>query len=155
MDKILRTRGEGMIYLLASSTTINSSELRSLNRSLNERFRMPDLVPYSNDIDKRDGFPTNLLTAKYVVVAYPIQTAYGPTESQIVVAPAREFLRGSGIAAAFEKLPEQFILDGGVRVYIYERIREISSQEVGQLSDELRKAHPDRPYIYTPPAEIK
>ena len=50
-----------MIYVLASSNTINSSELRSLNRSLNERFWMPNLVPYSNDIDKRDGFPAKLL----------------------------------------------------------------------------------------------
>ena len=90
-----------------------------------------------------------------MIVADPSQTQFDPTESQIVTAPAREFLRGSGIAAAFEKLPVQFILDGGVRVYIYERIREINSQEVGQLSDELRKAYPDRPYIYTPPAEIK
>ena len=155
MDEILRSRGRGMIYVLASSTTINSSAFLSLGRSLNEKLLTPNFVWYSNDADKRDGFPAKLLRAKYVIVAYPIQTEYDPAEQQVIVAPAHEFLEGSGIAAAFEKLPVQFILDGGVRVYIYERIREISSQEVGQLSDELRKAHPDRPYIYTPPAEIK
>jgi hypothetical protein len=154
MDKILRTRGEGMIYVLASSTTINSSDLRSLNRSLNERFQMPDFVSDSNDMDKRDGFPANLLTAKYVVVAYPIQTAFDPAQQQVIADPVHEFLEGSGIAAAFEKLPEQFLLDGGVRVFIYEKDRQISPQEVRQLSDELRKAYPDRSYIYTPPAEI-
>jgi hypothetical protein len=42
----------------------------------------------------------------------------------------------------------------GVNVYIYEKIRNITNDEVEQLSDALRNAHPDRPYIYTPPTEI-
>jgi hypothetical protein len=154
MDEILRSRGQGMIYVLASSTTINSSDLLSLSRSLNERFLTPNFVWYSNDIDKQQGFPSDLLTARYVIVADPIQMQFDPAEQQVIAAPAHEFLEGSGIAAAFEKLPEQFLLDGGVRVFIYEKDRQISPQEVRQLSDELRKAHPDRSYIYTPPAEI-
>jgi hypothetical protein len=39
-------------------------------------------------------------------------------------------------------------------VYIYQKTRQISSQELQQLCDELRRAHPDRPYIYKPPAGV-
>jgi hypothetical protein len=163
MDEILLSHGYGRVYVLGASTTINSSALLSLNRSLDENFRTPDFVDYTREIDKRDGFPVELLHARYVIVASPVQTEFNPEEEQIVVAPEREFLEGSGIAAAFEKLPYQFKLDGGekvnkldsgVRVYIFRKVRNITSQEVQQLSDALHEAHPDRPYIYNSPANI-
>ena len=154
LDEILRSRGQGTIYVLGNSLTINSSDFLSIGRSLNEGFIAPKFVYYSRDVDKRDGFPVDLLRARYVIVADPVQIQFDLAEQQVVAAPEREFLEGSGIAGAFEKLPCQFLLDGGVKVYIYQKTREISSQELQQLCDELRKAHPDRPYIYEPPAGV-
>jgi hypothetical protein len=173
MDAILLSHGYGRVYVLGASTTINSSALLALNRSLDQNFRTPDFVEYSGEIDKRDGFPVDLLHARYVIVASPVQInkVFDPAEQQIVAVPEREFLEGSGIAAAFEKMPYQFMLDGGimytmdgglkvnqldsgVKVYIFRKTRNITIQEVDQLSDALRGAHPDRPYIYNPPADI-
>ncbi len=170
MDAILLSHGYGRVYVLGSSVTFNSSALLSLNRSLNQNFITPGFVDYAREIDKRDGFPVELLHARYVIVAGPVQTTSYPAEQQIVVVPEREFLEGTGIAAAFKKMPYQFKLDAGVtdeldggvkvnklgvvNVYIYRKTRNITKAEVEQLSDALRKAHPDRPYIYTPPAEI-
>jgi hypothetical protein len=170
MDAVLLSQGYGPVYVLGSSATINSSALRAFNRSLNENSITIDYVDYSSEIDKRDGFPGDLLQAKYVIVASPVQTELNPAEQQILVAPAREFLEGTGIAPAFEKLPYEFNLDAGVTyefdggvkvnklgaatVYIYQKTRSITKEEVKQLSDTLREAYPDRPYIYTPPAEI-
>jgi len=159
------------VYVLGSSTTFNSSALLSLNRSLNQNFTTPDFVDYSAEIDKRDGFPAELLHARYVIVASPVQTAFNPAEQQIVVAPEREFLQGSGIAAAFEKLPYEFTFDAGVtyeldgdvkvdnlqntvKVFIYRKTRNITRQQVGQLSDALREMYPNRPYIFNPPPDI-
>jgi len=171
MDTILLSHGDGRVYVLGASTTINSSALLSLDRSLNQHFMTPDFVDYSREIDKRDGFPVGLLHARYVIVASPIQAGINPAEQQIVVAPEREFLDGTGIAGAFEKLPYEFKLDAGVtyeldggikvdkthnevEVYIYQKMRNITKQEVEQLSNALREAHPNRSYIYTPPANI-
>lgn len=154
LDQILSSQGQGKIYVLGNSLTINSSDLLSLDRSLNESFAAPKSVCYSAEIDKRDGFPADLLRAKYVVVADPLQIQFDPAEQQVVAVPEREFLAGSGIAGAFERLPGLFLLDGGVKVYVYERTREIRPQELQQLCDELRRAHPDRPYIYQPPGGV-
>ncbi|MGB7767965.1 MAG: hypothetical protein WBN22_03825 [Verrucomicrobiia bacterium] len=173
MDAILLSRGYGQVYVLGASTTINASALMWLNQSLTEHFETPHFVDYSREIDKRDGFPVELLQARYVIVASPVQInmAFNPAEQQIVAAPAREFLNGSGIAAAFEKMPFEFKLDGGimytmdggvqvnrladgVNVYIFRKVRNITKDEVEQLSETLREAHPNRPYIYHPPADI-
>jgi len=154
LDDILRSRGQGTIYVLGNSLTINSSGFQSINRSLNEKFVAPTFVYYSRDIDKRDGFPDDLLRARYVVVSDPIQVQYDTSEQEIIAEPEREFLEGSGIAAAFEKLPVQFVLDGGVKVYIYQKTRGITSQDLRQFCDELRRDYPDRPYIYQPPAGV-
>ena len=171
MDAILLSHGHGQVYVLGASTTINSSALLSLNRSLNQNFITPGFVDYTREVDRRDGFPIELLQAKYVIVASPVQTVLNPAEQQIVGAPEQEFMAGAGIAGAFEKLPYQFKLDAGVtyeldggvkvnkthddvEVYIYHKMRNITIQEVKQLSDALREAHPDRPYIYNPPANI-
>jgi len=137
---------------------------------LNQNFKTPDFVDYSREIDKRDGFPVELLHARYVIVASPIHTVFDPAEQQIVMVPEEEFLEGSGIAGAFDKLPYQFNLDagveytmdggvkvndhGGATVYIFRKVRNITMQEVEQLSESLRLVHPDRPYIYNPPAII-
>ena len=170
MDAIMLSHGYGRVYVLGSSATINSSALLALNRSLDQNFTTPGFVDYAREIDKRDGFPVELLQAKYVIVASPVQTALNPAEQQIVVVPELEFLGRTGIAAAFEKLPYQFELDAGVtdeldggvkvnklgvvNVYIYRKIRNITMSEVEQLSDALREAHPNRPFIYNPPANI-
>jgi len=173
MDEILLSYGYGQVYVIGASTTINSSALLAINRSLDQHYKTPDFVDYSREIDKRDGFPVELLHARYVIVASPAQTqpVFSAAEQQIVAVPEREFLDGSGIAAAFEKLPCQFTLEGGitytfdgglkveksstrVELFVFRKIRDITPEEVQQLSDALRQAHPDRPYIYNPPANI-
>lgn len=173
MDGVLLSYGYGRVYVVGASTTINSSALLALNRSLGQNFRIPDYVDYSREIDKRDGFPAEILRARYVIVASPmqIQSVFSAEEQQIVAVPEQEFLDGSGIAAAFEKLPYEFLLDGGfmytndggvradksgtkVEVFIFRKIRDITKEEVARLSAALRHAHPDRPYIYNPPADI-
>ena len=171
MDAVLLSRGYGQVYVLGSSTTFNSSALLSINRSLNQNFTTPDYVDYSAEVDKRDGFPDELLHARYVIVASPVQTVLNPAEQQIVVVPEREFLERSGIAAAFQKLPYEFTFDAGVtyeldgsvkvdnlqnavKVFIYRKTRNITRQEVGQLSDALRELYPNRPYIFNPPPDI-
>jgi len=173
MDSILLSDGYGQVYVLGASTTINSSAVLALNRSLNQNFKTPDFTDYSSAFDKIAGFPIELLHARYVIVASPvqIQPIFNPANQQIIAAPAREFLEGSGIAAAFEKLPCQFIFDGGimytfeggvkvdkssvgVKVFIFRKVRNITKEEVEQLSEKLRQAHPDRPYIYNPPPDI-
>ncbi|RUL87791.1 hypothetical protein [Tautonia sociabilis] len=142
---------DGKVYVLASSISISADHLIHAGPSL----RMP--FPSANRVigrwcivDKTNSFPRELLQADLVVVASPIQYHLDPSDQRIVGIPARHFLEGTGIARAFERLPETFTIEQGIEVYLFKKTRPIEPSEVAELSDQLREAYPDRPYIYTP-----
>lgn len=76
------------------------------------------------DIDSRDFYPLrSLLQAQYVVIANPFQHHQPPQEQDLVKVVVDAFIDNWDIAKDFQPLPEQFILDKGVVVSIYQRIR--------------------------------
>ncbi len=88
--------------------------------------------------------------ADLVVVADPVQYHLRPEDQRVIGEPAASFLAGTDVALAFRRLPERFVLDGGVTVMVFERLRPNSRGEVAALSARLRSAYPDRPEIYSP-----
>jgi hypothetical protein len=140
----------GYIYVIASSEVLSDQVLAFANRSLEADFSSVRWILQSAHVDLRDGFPAMLLEAKWVVVAEPVQTHLAPEEQQVVVVPAESFIRGRDIAAAFERVPGSFELEGGVAAEIYRRRRPIAADEVADLSDRLRAHYPDRPQVYQP-----
>ena len=91
-----------------------------------------------------------LLEATYVVVPQPAQTDMVAREQQVVVIPTDSFIRGENLARAFRRLPVEFLLEGDVRVWVFERERNITAGEVAELSASLRSVYPDRPDIWRP-----
>jgi len=85
-----------------------------------------------------------------VLVGEPLQVHLRAEEQRVVTEPAESFLEGTDIAGAFRRLPEEFVLQGGVRVHIFVRQRPNTMQEIEALSERLRAAYPDRPEIYAP-----
>jgi len=136
------------IYVLSSSQTLNVVHLRNLEASTGIEFRSVDRLSRGSEVDKRDGFPRQLLRADLVIVADPIQYNRRPSDQYVVGIPAQAILDGTDIGAAFRKLPVSFEFEGGVRALIYQREREISTQEIESLSDKLRAIYPNRPNIY-------
>jgi hypothetical protein len=88
------------------------------------------------------------------VVADPPQTHLRPEEQQAILIPHRLLTTGSGIGLAFDRVHEQFRLRHGVTVTLFRRARAISPGDFDAFCDELKRAHPDRPFVYRPPGPV-
>jgi hypothetical protein len=138
------------IYVIGCSGTLSDQTLAFANRSLGTDYRSVEAILSSSSIDRRDGFPTGLLRAVYVVAPQPAQINMRPEDQQVVLLPTRSFAEGTDIALAFRRLEEEFLFERGVRVRVYERVRSHLASEVEKFSDKLRDRYPDRPDIYAP-----
>ena len=85
------TNPDDRVYVLASSTVLNSSIVRNAPLSLNRYAEISTKVLQTHDWDKRDGFPERLLTANYVIVVDPIQYHVQPSDQRIIGIPAEIF----------------------------------------------------------------
>ena len=149
IDRVAAKMGGGpRIYCLASSAVLNANILYSYSPSLLKPFRSALLVGHTSDIDKRDGFPNDLVTADLVIVCDPPQVHQGEENQQVIVAPVRQLLAGEGIGEPFERVQAEFVLEGGVKTYLYVRMRAMERKHVAALSEALRTHYPDRPYVY-------
>ncbi|MFB0528002.1 MAG: hypothetical protein ACETVT_03900 [bacterium] len=136
------------VYVLSSSGILNSSILHDSYLSLLGDRRMHSQILNTHDVDKRDGFPSEFLTARYVVVAYPIQYHLRPEDQRVVGTLAEFIMDGGNIGTSYKQLPYEFVLDKGVRVYIYEKVRPFKKTDIDLLSELFRKHYPDREYLY-------
>jgi hypothetical protein len=123
------------VYLLSSSLLFNSSYLTTLAFQLQKPIAQ-DYVSETNDVDTFEGFPDNLITARVVLVADPVQT-HLLRGQKVVTVPTREFLEGGSFAQAFTQDPHTFQLDGGIRVHVFERTRPSTPTEIAQLRQEV------------------
>ena len=154
IDRILRTieklavKKDDRVYVLAASDALNCQTLNRAYLSLGRHKNIAGKIAWTNDIDKRDGFPEELLNATYVIVANPIQYGADPQYERILGVPAGLFLKQTGIAASFIKLPYEFVLQDNVKVYIYQKIKPLDEQDILALSEMLKSYYPDRKDIY-------
>ena len=144
----LATEADDRIYVLAASDTLNSHVLMFAHLSLGRHEAIGGKVMWTHDIDKRDGFPNHLLTAKYLVVADPVQYSFNPDDQRVVGIPAEFVLAQKNIGTSYERLPYEFSLDQGVKVYIYKKVRPFNDADIAQLSNIFKGFYPDRPKVY-------
>jgi len=102
----------------------------------------PDLVD-SSQVDLRDKFRPSTLMARYVVVADPIQLHLGAGGQRVIWIPASEILSSTGIGAAYQKLPQDYLLANNVTANIYEKTRPFTVQEVTDFFTRFTTFYPD------------
>ncbi len=145
----------GALYVLSSSGILTEDILRNATRRPpGLAFAHVDRLARTAHVDERDGFPAGLLTAGVVVLASPVQFHLPPEHQHVVSIPAESILTGRDIGGAFERLPEQFTLDGAVAVSVYRKVRPISNDELNALSSRLRAVHPDSPAVFRIPKNV-
>jgi len=144
------SRTGGTVYVLASSQIINSALLWEANLSLNTDYQVTGRILRTAEVDRRDGFPWQLLNAEYVLVAVPIQYHLRHEDQRMVELPAEALLMGRNIGDAFERLAESFVLDGDVKVYVFRKVRSITAKELSDLEGECKRVYPDAPGICIP-----
>jgi hypothetical protein len=137
------------VYVLASSGRFNCQILSLAYLSIGRHVGIANHILWTNDVDKRDGFPNQFLTAKYVIITAPIQYHARPEDQRIVGIPAELIESQKGIGKAYKKLPYVFNLDNNVKAYIYEKTMPLRDVDINALSEQLRTYYPDKPNIYT------
>jgi hypothetical protein len=90
------------------------------------------------------------LNAEYVLVAVPIQYHLRPEDQRVVGLPAQALLMRRNIGKAFERLPESFVLDDDVTVYVFRKVSPITKEELSDLEGECERVYPDKPNICIP-----
>lgn len=139
----LTNNSDKKIYVLSSSPSMNGSllknacfyfepELQDLNRRILQ----------SHDVDKRDGFPFQMLTADYIVIAEPYGYHLSPKDQKVIIIPAHEILYGKNFGQAYEKLPFEVILDDNRRVFIFRKTRNFRRSELEKLSAMFVRFYP-------------
>jgi hypothetical protein len=141
----------GSIYVLASSTALNSGTFQNAGHYLGFADNGLCSRIYSTfDLDLRDGFPWPLFRADYVLVAEPIQCMLPENHQLVVSAPAAQMLSGQGIGRAFRRLPEGFQFDGGITVRVFQRVGKIRLEDIRALNRIFLAGHPNRPDLFGP-----
>ncbi len=149
----LSQNGEKTAAVVASSLLFNGNTYENLLISLNipEGNTPRTKLLYMADVDKRDGFAWNVLSANYLIVTDPVQTHLGEENQLLVTLLARDLLDGTGPGAAFKPLNARFTLAGGVKVYVYARTRDVTAEEYRSVSERLIKKYPDYAWLYQVP----
>ena len=125
-------------YVLASSGTLNDDVLR---RAMRRRGldRLAEAVLPVHHIDSRDGFLFWLFRATHVLVAMPVQIHLDPESQRVIEIPARHLLDGTGLGRDYHQMDGEFVLDGGVRVAIFEQARHPDVGQIGLLLKEFSR----------------
>ncbi|MDG4596790.1 MAG: hypothetical protein P9F75_14070 [Candidatus Contendobacter sp.] len=139
----------GEIYVVASSLIINDDVLRNLCREVQPPILPCSSILVSNHVDKRDGFPRQILAAKYVVLAAPAQYHMRPEDQRVIGFLARDFEAGRGISGAFHRLSNSYQLEHDVSISIFHRIHPIPEQALQELAEEFRRSYPDHSKLFT------
>ncbi|MDB9528818.1 hypothetical protein PN498_22690 [Oscillatoria sp. CS-180] len=115
------------IYVAASSMTLNPSIVMEGEKQLFGRQQSKLNILHVPHVDSRDFYPLEaLLKAHYLLIAVPFQHHMSAEEQDVVKVVFDAFTETWDISQDFRILPEQFVLEGGVTIHIYERIRRTS-----------------------------
>ncbi|MFW6060355.1 MAG: hypothetical protein ACODAQ_09240, partial [Phycisphaeraceae bacterium] len=142
------------VAVLGHSWVLNHNGLLWMNKSLGISEERDRRYLNIRGVDRRDGFPTDLLKAEFVIALDPPALSLRARDSQIIVLPNATFLENRDIAKAFERLPYSFSLENGHTAYLFRRVRPHTREEVLAFSERLRERYPDRPFVYEPPADL-
>jgi hypothetical protein len=127
----LTASDRGRVYVLASSLVLSDDVLRNAAYQGHEQLQQKILL--SSHVDKRDGFPSYLLSADYIVTAFPLQRHLRAEDQQVVALPLMDIEQHRGIGRSFERIEGPFSLEGGVKANIYKRIAPMRKSDMDAL----------------------
>ena len=145
---------EEPIYIVGASNSFNANILRQANRKLNPPSGWWKLNTIGRpQIDSRDTYPLpELLMSQYAVVAVPFQQVLlsdeqvlRSHEQDVVKVVYDAFTQNWEISSDFQELPEQFQLENGVTVRVYQRIRPTAIATAVKTLDAMQKQIGEKP----------
>ena len=143
LENLSKDNGD-LIYVLSSSGRLNSDILRNACLSNKRLCTIRERILLTHDVDKRDGFPQQFLTARYVIVTDPVQYHLRPNDQRVIGVLAGKLLNQEGIGSSYKKLPYHTVLDGNVNTYIYEKVTAFKKSDLTSLSQQFIHYYPDK-----------
>ena len=122
------------IYVLASSTILNDDILRKGCYQFKYDPKLCRKFLRTSHVDKKDGFPTQIFTANYVILANPMQFHLNPNDQRVIGILGDAIANQKNIGSSYKRLPFEFKLDRGVNVYLYEKLKDLERSDVELLS---------------------
>jgi hypothetical protein len=145
---------EEPIYVVGASNNFNANILRQANRKINPPEGWWKLNTIGRpQIDSRDTYPLpELLMSQYAVVATPFQQVLlsdeqvlRSHEQDVVKVVYDAFTQNWEIARDFQQLPEQFNLENGVIVRVYQRIHPTAIATAVKTLDAMQRQIGEKP----------
>lgn len=133
------------IYVLASSTVLNSDILENVNLPY-ELNSVPSIVGNAH-VDLRDGFYPEFFDCDIIVVADPPQTHLRPEDQQVVILLAELMLGDTIISDNFTLIDTQLLKDH-VRVHIYLKNTPFSIAEMQYVAELFDEKYRDYPALF-------
>lgn len=127
------------VCFLASSVEMNYDTLRNVEISLSRKYnkdRENYYLPIS-DVDKRDGLSHTLFEVDCVLVPSELQIHLEADEQRVISVPYKYITEGKNVGTAYEKQEKEFTLASGRKIYVYKRIRPVSTEEITELEREI------------------
>lgn len=140
----LNNEKPGNIYMFSISNDYNNDIFRNYCGANTNLAQFCSRILWSNDIDKRDGFPIQLLTATYVVVPDTKFFLIGK-EQHVVGDLISEFFSGGPLSRSYIKMPFRFVFDNDVTAYIFLKNSTISPLVIDALSKRFQSYYPNNP----------
>jgi hypothetical protein len=125
----------------------------SLSPEVLKRSRLPEVVdaaPFvliNNIVDLRDGFPSQLFLADYVLTSDTLRTEFATP--QMVSVQAHDMLLHDPAAAAHYELDSTYATTEG-NLLLYRKRRPVDAAFVDRLQERLKERYPARPFVYQP-----
>lgn len=140
--------GDCDIYVLASGGTLNSSALDALDKPYGEK--AVHRLRNTHDVDLRDGFPTDFLRAGLVVVTDPVELHLAPGTQEVVRYLAAEVQNpDSPVGRHFEKENQVFVLEHGVKAFIYRKTSDFTQEDLQALADYYTNKYPGQEKLFS------
>lgn len=110
---------------------------------------LKDNIIYATHIDSRDGINFNSLLTQYIIVTSPSQLGTSQDGQFVIDIPNKMIYGNYGIGKAYKKISDEYLLDNGVKAYIYEKIRLFSEEEVDEYFEAFFDLYPEWKDNYT------
>lgn len=136
-----------LVYIVAASNQLNASIINNTSRIIEPENWWKLRAISKPHIDSRDTYPLpELLSTQYVLLPQPFQgvlltdeQVLKQGEQDVVKVVYDAFNENWQIAQDFQKLPEQFTLDNGIIVNIYQRIKPTDLPTTINTFQEMKK----------------
>lgn len=132
------------VSVFSSNVHLSDSTFHTSNPILKEH------LICAGQVDKVNQFSLDNLLSRFVVVTNVPVIHLKAGSQQVIERPCSEIYAGVGIGCAYRKVTRAFDMGDGVNAYIYEKVRDLSKDEIQNFLSGFYSSYPEWAEKYPP-----